>query len=266
MVGSMVLGGAVVAAAYQAENNERRDLLVITYERRAELARQRLASAADQVQTAERVVSLGLATQEALPEARFKLADAQAQVRFAELQLEEIRLTGREPLDEISSPRVQGRDFVGERLRINMSVPEAALELARSRVRRADSMLALGLVNSMEVSGARAELTEMEASVQAFQTKLEIRRAFLENKTDAAMAELRLLESDAVKKQKMIAPKVELARAQLERANRNVQLGLAQRVEVAQATLRLQELEADAAKADLDLLLVRRQIEQRRRQ
>jgi len=39
IVGSMAVGGVVVAASYQAENNERRDLLVSAYERRAELAR-----------------------------------------------------------------------------------------------------------------------------------------------------------------------------------------------------------------------------------
>jgi outer membrane protein TolC len=64
----------------------------------------------------------------------------------------------------------------------------------------------------------------------------------------------------------MIAPKVELARKQLERTKTNVQLGTSQRIDLAQATLRLQELEAEAAKAELDLLLVRRQIEQRRGQ
>jgi len=264
IVGSMAVGGVVVAASYQAENNERRDLLVSAYERRAELARQRLASATEQLHSAERAVALGVATQDALPEARFKAAEAQAQVRSVELQLEEIRLTGRQPLNEISSPRVGGRDFVGERLLSDMSLPEVALDLARSRLRRAESLLSLGLIDLMDVNSARVQVAELEASIQAFEKKLEIRRAFLENKTDAAMAELRVLESDALQKQKMIAPKVELARKQLERAKTNVQLGTGQRVDLAQATLRLQELETEATKADLDLLLVRRQIEQRR--
>jgi outer membrane protein TolC len=266
MVGSMAVGAAVVAASYQAENNERRDLLVSSYEWRSGFARQRLASATEQVQSAERAVSLGVAGQDALAEARFKVTEAQAQVRSVELQLEEIRLTGREPVNEVSSPRVRGRDFVGDRLRVDISVPQAALELAQNRVRRAENLLSLGLLSLMDVNAARAQVAELEASVQAFQTKLEIRRAFLESKADASMVELRVLESDAVQKRKMIAPKVELARQQLERAKANVQLGTAQSVSVAEATLRLQELEAEAAKADLDLLLIRRQIEQRQGQ
>ena len=266
MAGSMAIGAAVAAAAYQTENNERRDLLVSSYERRAELARQRLALAAEQLQSAERAVSLGVATQEALPQARFNAAEAQAQIRSVELQLEEIRLTGREPLNDISSPRVRGRDFVGERLRIDMSVPEAALELARSRMRRAESLLSLGLIDPMSVNAARSQAAELEASIQSFQTKLEIRRTFLENKTDATLAQLQVLESDAVRKKKMIGPKLDLARNQLERAKTHTQLGTAQRVNLAEATLRVQELETEAAQADLDLLLIRRQIEQRRGQ
>jgi outer membrane protein TolC len=74
------------------------------------------------------------------------------------------------------------------------------------------------------------------------------------------------LESDAVQRQKTLSPKVALARKQSERAKKNVQLGLAQSVALAEATLRLQELETETAKAELDLALIRRQLAQRREQ
>jgi hypothetical protein len=59
-------------------------------------------------------------------------------------------------------------------------------------------------------------------------------------------------------------PRVELARKQLERVNSELQLGTAQRVDSAEATLRLQELETEMAKAELDLALARRELQQRR--
>jgi len=43
-----------------------------------------------------------------------------------------------------------------------------------------------------------------------------------------------------------------------------VQFGTAQRVDMAEATLRLQELETEMAKAELDLALARRELQQRR--
>jgi outer membrane protein TolC len=253
-----------VAAGYQAESNERRDLLISNFERRADLTRNRLSAVAEQLQKTEKLVTLGLATPEALQEARFKVAEAQAQVRMVELQIEEIRATGREPLQDISAPPVKGRDFVSERLRIELSVPEAALELARLESRKSENLLALGLANVIDVDAARARVVEMEVASEAFRTKLEIRQNFVSNKADAVETELRVLESDANQRQKMLSPKVALARKQLDRAKVNVQLGTAQRVDFAEASLRLQELEAEIAKADLDLALIRRRLAQHR--
>jgi outer membrane protein TolC len=56
---------------------------------------------------------------------------------------------------------------------------------------------------------------------------------------------------------------VALARSQSELAKVRVQVGTGQRVELAKAALELQELEAELAKAELDLALVRQQIAQR---
>src|SRR5262245_40540996 len=54
MLVSMAIGAAAAATAYQAQDNERRDLLISSFERRSELARQRLTSATEQLQALER--------------------------------------------------------------------------------------------------------------------------------------------------------------------------------------------------------------------
>src|SRR5262245_49781052 len=41
---SMAIGGGVVAASYQAQNNQHRDLLIANYEQRVALASQRVAT------------------------------------------------------------------------------------------------------------------------------------------------------------------------------------------------------------------------------
>jgi outer membrane protein TolC len=73
-----------------------------------------------------------------------------------------------------------------------------------------------------------------------------------------------VVEAEAAQRQKTLAPQVELARKRVEQARLRVQLGTGQRVDMAEATLRLQELETEMAKAELDLALIRRQLEQRR--
>src|SRR5262245_15823457 len=109
---SMSIGAGAVAAAYQAQQNERRDLLVASYEKRADLARQRVAIAEAQLREVERRVAVGMGSLMDKAEGHKNVSDAQAQLATVQLDLEEIRVTGREPLNDLSSPRVAGRDFV----------------------------------------------------------------------------------------------------------------------------------------------------------
>jgi len=264
MLVSMGIGAAATAAAYQAQGNELRDLLTSSFERRAEVARQRLMAATKQQEVTERQVSLGTAIQLGLLEDRVKVAEAQAQLRSIELQIEEIRITRREPRDEVSSPLVSGRDFVSERLKAEYAVPEAARELEKLRLRETEKRLSLGTADILDVDAARVRTGEVEAAINALQEKLKLRDWFLGGKINAMDTELTVAEIEAEQRQKTLAPKVGLARKQLERTKSKVQLGTAQRVDVAEATLRLQELETEMARCELELALVRRQLEQRR--
>jgi hypothetical protein len=165
MVASMGIGAAVVAAAYEAQGNERRDQLTSGFEQRAELARQRLAIETGELRKIEQNVSIGVASRSDVLEGRIKVADAEAQVKSIELQLEEVRMTAREPRHELNSPLVSGRDFVTSRLRIEMSVPEMAVELARVRWREAQSRFEVGMADHLAVEVSRVRVLEVEAAL-----------------------------------------------------------------------------------------------------
>ena len=261
---SVGIGAAVVAGAYRAQDRERRAPLISEFQQRAQLAGQHLAAINEQLQRKEKDVSLGVAKPEEMLEARVNAAEAQAQLRLAELHLEEVRITGHEPLSSISSPLVSGRDFVGEGLRIQMSIPQAALELERFRLRETQKHIELGTSPPIEFSAARTRIVEIEAAIESFRKKIEVRQLFLSRKIDGPDAELHALEAEAEQRQQTLTPKVELAREELEAARRRVQVGLEQGVRMAETALRLQKLETDLAKAELDLALARRRLEQRR--
>jgi outer membrane protein TolC len=259
---SMGMGAAVVAGAYQAQNKERRAPLISEFQQRAELARQHLASITEELQRKERDVSLGVAPGIEMLEAQVNVAEAQAQLRLAELHLEEVRITGHDPLSNLSSPLVSGRDFIGEGLRIEMSVPQAALELEQIRLRDTKKRVEVGVVSPIEIEVSRLRIVEVEAAIESFRKKMEIRQSFLDRSIDGKEVELRVLEVEAEQRQKTLIPKVELAREELEGTKKRVQAGLVQPVLIAEADLRLQKLEADLAKVELDLERTRYQLEQ----
>jgi Outer membrane efflux protein len=263
MLVSMSLGAAALAAAYQVQDNDRRDVLVSSYQRRADLARQRVKIAADQLQSVERRVSVGMANRDEVLEGQMRVAEADAQLKSIELQIEEIRATSREPMMELSS-RASGRDFITERLRIEMLVPEAALDLERSRVREIERRAEVGTADPNDVAAARGRVFALEAAVQGYRRKLDIRQKFVKGEIDAVETELRVQESDAEQRRRTLAPQIDAARKAAENAARRFDVGVAPQIDVARARLYVQELETELAKAELDLALVRRQLDQRR--
>ncbi len=133
MVASMALGGGVVAATYEARLSGQREVLVTTFEQRQTIAQQRLALTKQQLQEMERRISVGLEQKETLLDLQAHVSEAEAEVKLIELDLAEIRATGREPMHTISAPLVSGRDLVTERLRTEATVPTAALALETRR-------------------------------------------------------------------------------------------------------------------------------------
>lgn len=261
---SMAIGGAVVAAAYEAQAGERRDALSTAYAERADLARQRFDLARQTLRNAEQQVSIGLGNQDAVLDALGKVADADAQVKIIALDIEEIHLAAREPLDVVSSPLVSGRDFVTERWKIQMTVPQAVLETERTRLQGAERRVAVGVATAGSVDTARARVVELEAGVEAFQRKIDIRRQFLAREIDAPMADLRVIESEAEQRRKALVPKVDVAKQAANGVDQKLRVGLATQVEREQAQVQLLQLQTELAQVDVDLAVVRRKIAERR--
>jgi len=260
VVVSMAVGGGVVAAAYESQQNELRDMLVGTYEQQAAIARQRLALVRQQLQVAEGRAAAGLAGPAAVGDARVKVSEAEAALRVIELDLAEVRATGREPMATVSAPLVSGRDFVLERWQVEMSVPAAALELATRHVQAAQRRFEVGLANTLDVEAASTRQIELEFAIQLIQEKIRIRQAFLRGGMNATVADLRVLEAETVQQRTALARRIEFARRQMDDLRIRAEIGTASPLEIPEAEVRLQELQLALTKANYELALIRRQL------
>ena len=262
---SMGIGGIVVAAAYQAQTNEQRQMLEASYTQRVAIAQQRVANAAEQLKIAEQRVSVGIEPQDAVIEARFKVMEAEAQLKSTALQLSEVTATGREPVTSVSAPLVAGRDFVRERWKIDMSVAMSAVELERSRMKAAERRYATGMADAIDVDATRARVAELEAAIEGHRLKIDIRERFLKREIDAPLADLRILEVEARQRQRTLEPRLEFARKFVGPLKAKVETGTAHQVELREAQLRVLEIEVELMKASVDLALIQQQIVQRRK-
>jgi outer membrane protein TolC len=259
-IASMALGGGVVAAAYEARLSEQRDVLLETVEGRAAIAKQRLALATQQLRNVQQRVAVGIEPTESVPDAQFKVNEAEAELKSIELDIAEIRATGREPVGALSAPLVSGRDFVTERWRVEMSVPAAALELEKVRAQAARGRFDVGLANAMEVEAAGTRLIELESAVEVFRRKIEIRQTFLKGGLAAAAADLRGLEAETDLRRTALGRRIDFARRQVRDLKARIDVGTANPLNLAEAELRLQELQLEMTRADYDLLLIRKQL------
>jgi hypothetical protein len=214
---SMAIGGGVVATAYESRLNEQRDVLLSTFEQRAVLAKQRLELAKRQLADAEQRVSVGIEKQDAVSDVRQKVVEAEAEMRSIELDIVEIRATGREPMHTVSAPLVSGRDFVTERWKVEMAVPLAARDLEKARAQAAQTRVDVGIASPDEVEAAATKMIELESALAVFQRKMEVRQAFLKGSVTAAVADLRALEAENELRRTALARRVEFARRQCRR-------------------------------------------------
>jgi len=264
MLISMAIGGAVVAAAYEAQASGRREQIAAPYAQRLDLAKRKLEVVASELASAERRFSVGMVTESQVLEAGLAVADARAQVQIIELQLAEVQITGTDYRDELSAPLVSRRDFVTERLVAASSVPEQALAHAKKLADRVQRRVEIGTSAPIDLEVVRTRITELTMTMNAFQRKADIRRQFLAGKMDKIETELRVLEAEADQQVNTLQPKLTLARQELAQLASRFETGTVNQEAVALAKLRVLELELAMSKANLDLTVVRRRIQEHR--
>lgn len=263
VVASMMVGGAVVAAAYQNENRQQREMLASVYERKIQLAQLRLDAAKQELQAAERRVAVGLENNSAVMEQRQAVVEAEAQMHIARLNLEEVRVTGREPRDEVSAPPIPNRDFVRERIEVGMSITQGALDLEKRKLQDAQRRVQIGLAQPGEVDTIHGRILDLESAISVAQEKVDARQFFVANKYDSTMADLRVALAEAEQRSLTLKRQLALAIRDKERIESLVQKGLASPVEVTKATIRVLEIETDVARAEAEVMIARQRIAER---
>ncbi len=265
VVVSMAAGGAAVAVSYQAQTAEGRELLARTYLARIDLAKARLDLASKLLKTMQERVAVGAASSTEVQDAVLKVRQAEFDVQSLQLQLQEVRLTGLEPAMQVSAPLVSGQDFVSQHWRLEIQAQQAALETEQVRLNAEQRRWAAGMSDSFELESIRGKVKELEAAISGSQRKLDIRQKFLSKSIDGGLADLRVLEVDADQRVVVLTARVDAIRKELERVKMRVSTGQSPQLDMAEAQVRLQQAEFELSKAQYDLALIRRQIEQRGR-
>ena len=262
MVGlvSAAVGGGVVAASYERQAAQVRNELVALAQNNLTLAEQKLEAATREDAFERRKFDVGMADSASVLQKGVDVALAKAEVDKLRLNLEEVKLSGREPRSELSAPLVGGRDFVRERLAAERSVPAAIEALEEKLVADIRIRIEIGTLAPLEANLARVRLVDAGSLKRLVERRIQIRDLTVAGSMSGAEADLRGLEAEAEHRVRSFTAKVEAARVDVGRVTQATGAGAAGLVDTAEAKLTLATAEADLRKAELDLLLIQRRI------
>ncbi len=263
MLGSVALGAAAMGASQQIEESWRRELLEARLEVQLRLAKQRVQTLLEAIGLTREQVEQGVRADRDLMYVELKVAQAEADARVTELELEEIRRSGREPLGELSSPLVDGRDFVSEKIQVRIQVARHLLDVVERTKETTRQRVEVGVVNKRELQAQDLVTMEAELQLDALAEQLEVRRQFLDSEISAVEAELKLLEVETHNRVVLLDRRRQYFLAELDHLRPAIEAGSLHPMAVAEMQTSVAEIEAELRLAEEEQRIVRRELERR---
>jgi hypothetical protein len=263
MLLSVGLGAGAMEASQQIQESWRTELLEVRTEIQLEIARQRVEAQREALEETREEVEQGLRHTDELMQEEQQIAQAQSLVDIMELRLEEIRESGREPLGELSSPLVGDRDFVRERIEVQMRVAQVNIRTMQRQVERARSRNEAGVTDDADLQGWNLAAREAELEMDRLAEQLETRQAYVRGEITAVEAELRVLQLEIQNRIVLLNLQLELYVSELERFRAMEEAGLVTPSRTRRVRMFNSDIEGQLRLAETELEIVQRELERR---
>src|SRR5688572_28885411 len=182
----LTLGAGVAVASAQVQQSRDRATLLTTMESEQRVAEMQLELVRNELELVRRRVEAGVVGRESLSQAESALRAAEIKMNRVQLNIAEIRASGAAPRDEISAPLVGNRDFVKERLQLDLVLAQQKLAVAEQTAAETDRRVQLGVVDRLAALQTKAELTRARVDLELLARTVELREQFLQEKQQPA--------------------------------------------------------------------------------
>jgi len=261
-IGALVLASALMGAGGMAVGNEvqeakAQEIRVLEAEGRVEMANLELEIVRSQFADIDRLFESGMVDEESVLEARVMVAQAEMSLAVAQIDLEELRLTGRAPDDDLTASLVDERDFVTERLTHEERAAQEWYQMAFRRYIRMQELYEIGAVERRDLSEAELAVRESEGQLELLETRLTQRHQFLAGEITTEAAELDWEAQEAESRIKVLEGLLDTTLQELRSVEERSEAGMVQEVEVRQSRLELMRVELELEMARLRLEHIR---------
>ena len=251
---AMFVGGIAVTASGELQDAKQRELLLATTTQEEALVRMRVELARADLQEAQRRFEVGASDRQTLQAAQRQLRAMEMELQRIRLDAEEIQQTSASPRNDLQAPLVGKRDFVSERLKLQLDTAERALVAEEEAVAQARQRVDVGIAPMTAKLQAEAELAAARARLQELRITIEMRARSVAGgvKVEELAAEQR--RRQLMLQQEIVQQQLQITRARLEELRRLVEVGTASQLD-------LKRLEVEMLEREVELRKIRQEIE-----
>jgi len=248
VVGLLMTGVAVTKAADYIKDSWRKKIEIARVETEVELKKAHLESVREMASRTKMMASNKLIREEEYLVAKLAAENAELDFKRSLLNLDEVKMSGEIPRNELYAPLVGGRDFVSERLKIEIKEVELDLERLRIHLGQVNQLVEQNLVRRDEMDQIQMGIANRKMMIDKIQQRLDLRTRFLAGEITAQEVEIEDRMTGAERNLHLAQSRVESLKAQLERLKTLEAQGKISHMEVMQLQYAL-----DAAQAELKL-------------
>jgi hypothetical protein len=247
VVVSLAVGATAGLAPAQIREGAQRDSLLQSARADLALAATRLELARAQLADVSNKVKVGVLGSSSLSAAEAELRTMEAAAMQARLDVEEIRATAIPPRDDLNAPLVGARDFVSERIRLELAVAQWRLTAREEALAEADRRLRVGAGTELARLDAELDVMRARAGLGVAAERQKLRKEFVAHATPAEQLASRL-QHQQLRFDAMVAEAaLKVARQRVELMTRQRSAGVVGEVEELKARLELRERELELA-------------------
>jgi outer membrane protein TolC len=253
VIAALATGGIAGIAAGQVQDARQRDQLTDAARSEEALIRVRLDLARTELEDAQRKFDVGMTGRENLLAAQRQLKALEASLARTQLDIEEIRATSATPRNDLDAPLVGGRDFVRERLNLDLRDAQQELAVAEQAVAQAIQRVEIGVAPPTVRMQSESDVAHARARMQQLIATLDLRQRYLKGEIKREALAPAARRSELTLQLESTQREIDLIGARVAEVRNQVEIGQASQLDVKRAEVELLERQLQVKRIQQEL-------------
>lgn len=253
VVVALAAGVAAGAASGRVQDARDRNRLIEAAHAEESLMQTRLELARAEYQEARRRFEAGTIGRETLLTSERQFRAMETALQRLHLDMEEIQATSTMPRNGLDAPLVGQRDFVRDRLLLDMKTADSAMREAEVALQEARRRVEIGAAPRAAALQVEAELAQARARLQELQGTRELRDQYLRHEIKSEQLATAARRLHLMAQRDRASRELEIARSRLQALRAQFEIGNASSLELKRGEVELLEHEVELQRVEREL-------------